>query len=283
MNAYREWFRVSLEHDYHGPGRLGGWRAQPDGRSRGLLDAAGAVMRQVPEGFVVFARADRLALLPDEGAEGLLFRVDVDDPHFAAYTLPEAAHGQLLLADSRHAVAEPSGAWRLHPGERLGEEALVAREQAGEAQPAGRLASPRPPSLLLRIAPPLGFDAPDMAADALPRRYVLRFGAAASYWKYYLLDTLAQRSLSVVDLDGEVAFRRVDEDAALGGRAAAVFVSDRAIGLRERSARRFQLREQAAFGDRVLLKRLPVACAGIRRKAQIDGRAVLVSEIFVNY
>jgi hypothetical protein len=278
MSAYREWFRFDVEHAYHG-GRFSGWRALPDEPTGRLLKGAGALLRQVDGGVVVLVPERRWDLLPAQDDAVLVFEVRVDDPLFGSYTFLQPERGQALMADSRQAVREPSGAWRLHGGELLGEEALAPDmpRQPGAPRPA----------LLLRLAPPVPSEAPvasvpvALERDAAPR-YVVRLGAAASHWKYYLLDGLAERALSIVDLDGEVAFRRV-EGAGLDGRKAAVFVSDRALALRARSARRFQLREQAAFGDKVLVKRLPVACAGIRRKAEVDGHAVLVSEIFVNY
>ncbi|MDY0961156.1 MULTISPECIES: hypothetical protein [Massilia] len=267
MSAYREWFRFDVEHAYHG-GRFGGWRALPDEPTGRLLKRAGALMRQVDDGVVVLVPERDWDLLPAQDDADLVFEVRVDDPLFGTYTFLQPERGQALLADSRQAVREPSGAWRLHAGELLGEEALAPDlpRQPGAPRPA----------LLLRIAPQ------DAAESNSAPRYVVRLGAAASHWKYYLMDGLAERALSIVDLDDEVEFRRVD-GAGLDGRKAAVFVSDRALALRARSARRFQLREQAAFGDKVLVKRLPVACAGIRRKAEVDGHAVLVSEIFVNY
>jgi len=269
MSAYRAWFRFDVEHAYHG-GRFGGWRALPDEPTGRVLKRAGALMRQVDGGVMVLIPEHGWELLNAQDDAALMFEVRVDDPLFGAYTLLQPARGQALLADSRRAVSEPSGAWRLHAGELLGEEALVPDlpRQPGAPRPA----------LLLRIEPPL----PCMPPSGSAPRYVVRLGAAASHWKYYLMDGLAERALSIVDLDDEVEFRRVD-GAGVDGRRAAVFVSDRALALRARSARRFQLREQAAFGDKVLMKRLPVACAGIRRKAEVDGHAVLVSEIFVNY
>lgn len=276
MTAYREWFRVAIEHAYHGDGGFDGWHALPAAATSALMARAGVVTRRVPGGFALFAPGERLDLLPAHDAQGeplsLLFHVMVDNPHFAGYTVPQAPPGQVLLADSRGAVAEPSGAWRLHAADCLGAGALVLQEQMDVGPPA-RMPSPWRSALLLRIAPGTGAAAP---------RYVVRLAALACYWKYYLLGALATRTLAIVDMEREVAFNRLDEDA-LGDRPASVFLSDRAIALRERSARRFQLREQASFGDKVLMKRLPVACAGIRRKAQVDGHEVLVSEIFVNY
>lgn len=279
MSAYREWFRVRIEHAYHGARGFGDWRALPGAHTVRLLQATGAVMRQVDSGFAVFAPTARLAMLPVRGDDdlplALLFHVLVVDPLFATYTAPQAPHGQVLVADSRHAVREPSGDWRLHAHERLDQSTLAPATTFADPPPA-RMPSPRRAALLVRIEPGVP------AAEAPAPRYVVRFEAAASHWKYYLLDALAARSLSIVDADGEVQFSRIDGET-LDARPAAVFLSDRALALRERSARRFELREQAAFGDKVLMKRLPVACAGIRRKAEVDGHAVLVSEIFVNY
>jgi hypothetical protein len=188
----------------------------------------------------------------------------------------------LLLADSRRAAADASGALRLHPDDCLGAESLLADDDALCATALAETA-PRRPLLLVHLA--LSNDAggfPGAEGEPPARVCLVRLAAGASHWKYYLLGALAQRELKVADVDGAVGFRRA-EGERLASRAAAVFLSERPIGLRERPAERFQLLENTPFGEKILMKRMPVASPGIRRKAEIDGRAVLVSEIFINY
>lgn len=268
MSAYREWFRIALEHAYFGPGAHGGWRLVPTFETEATLRAMRARVLALPDGLAVMAP---LAALVDAEGVALTFLADAADPLVGACTLPQAPAGWILCADSRDAVREPDGAWRLHAGPVLGADALV--EAAPFARPAGT--APSRPQLVVRIAP-------DDAAGAAAPRYVVRLDVAAAHWKYYLLDGLARRALTIVDVDERVAFERAD-DVALAGRPAAVFLSDRPIALRQRPSQRFQLRERAPFGDKVLMKRLPVARAGLGQRSVVGGSAVLVSEIFVNY
>jgi hypothetical protein len=270
MNAfaapYVEWFRFTIEHAFHGARDFTDWHAVPTAETHELAARAGLLVRQSPGTLRVFAPA-AYAIAPDAG-RAFEFVIVPSDPHFAGYTLPQAPPGLALVAGSARAVREPSGAWRLHAGERLGPESLAPCPDAAER---GLLPAP----LRVRIGLDHALD------EALPHRCVVRLDAAATYWKYYLQGVLAEREVAVVDVDGQVVFQRTDE-AQAGGRRAAVFVSDRAIALRARPPERFQLRERAAFGDKVLMKRLPVASAGARTRTAVGEQAVLVSEIFVN-
>ena len=54
------------------------------------------------------------------------------------------------------------------------------------------------------------------------------------------------------------------------------------IALAQRSERRFQLRSRQRGGDKVLVKRLPVAAAQFLAREQIGGESRLVSEIHVH-
>jgi len=265
MTAWREWVRIGIEHAYYGPGSCTAVQVRPTDATRALLRRERLLARPVAGGLAVFAPADRV---PDAGESlRLLFDVAFDDAQFARYTAPTLPAGRTLVADSRAAVREPGGVWRLHAQERIGADAI---EDA--ALPPGML----PAALRVRIAP----DELGVAGDA-PLRCVVRLDAAASHWKYYLQGALATRPVAIVDVDAGVSFTRTDE-TAVGGREAAVFLSDRPIPLRARPAQRFELREQAAFGEKVLVKRLPMGSAGGCTRALVGGQAVLVSEIFLN-
>ena len=265
MTAWRAWLQVSIEHAYHGPGPCTAVRMGPTEATGTLLRRERLLARQAAGGICVFAPA---GWTPDPAAPPCLrFDVAFDDALSARYTAPPVPAGRTLVADSRAAVREPDGAWRLHAQPLIGDDAV-----AEATAPPGLL----PPTLRVRIAPAELDD-----AGAAPLRCVVRLDAAASYWKYYLQGALALRPVTIVDVDGAVAFARTD-DADVGGRRAAVFLSDRSIPLRAQPAQRFELREQAAFGDKVLMKRLPMGSAGGCTRALVGGQAVLVSEIFLN-
>jgi hypothetical protein len=287
MSAYRELFRLSIEHAYHG-GRLPrDCRIVPAGATRALMERCGLIMRQLPDALVFLMPAARLDVLRSDiadagGAFSFLLCVHAGDPLLASYTAPTAPPDSLLLADSRRAARDDDGAFRLHPDERLGAESLAADDDPLCADALAQ-APQRRPFLLVHLALSTAADGfPGAAGEPPARTFRVRLAAGASYWKYYLLGALAQRELAVADADGAVAFRRTG-DERLESRPAAVFLSERAIALRERPGERFQLLENTPFGEKILIKRMPVAPPGIRQKAEIDGRAVLVSEIFINY
>jgi hypothetical protein len=251
------------------------------------MERCGLIMRQLSDALVFLMPAARLDVLRSDiadagGAFSFLLCVHAGDPLLASCTAPSAPPGWLLLADSRGAARDDDGAWRLHPDQQLGAESLAADDDPLCAQALAQ-APQRRPFLLVHLALSTAADGfPGAAGDPPARTFKVRLAAGASYWKYYLLGALAQRELAVADADGAMAFRRTADDR-LESRPAAVFLSERAIGLRERPGERFQLLENTPFGEKILMKRMPVAPPGIRQKAEIDGRAVLVSEIFIHY
>jgi hypothetical protein len=228
-------------------------------RREGLLvrPGGGSLVLFAPAGW----RPDGIGPLP------LSFWIVFADALFARYTAPAIPPGHVLLADSRNAVREATGEWRLHGDDCAGTAALAPADGLEDARP------DRAP-LLVRLHPD------DVGVQA-PVRGVVRLAAVATYWKYYVQGPLAERPVSIVDADGGVRFDRTD-DTHVGGSRAAVFLSDRAIALGARPAQRFELHEAAAFGDKVLMKRLPAASAAGCTRAQVEGRAELVSEIFLN-
>jgi hypothetical protein len=288
MSAYRELFRLSLRHAYYGGGPLPDARVEPAEQTRVLMQRAGMIVRRLPDAVLFLLPLERLEVLRSDiheagGSFPFLLCVHAADPLLASYTAPLAQPGYCLLADSRAGAAEAAGTIRLHPDESLGAESLAADTDPLCALALAGAAPLRRPFLIVHLALTLTPDGlPGSTGEPAARAYVVRLDAGASYWKYYLLGALAERDLAVADLDQAVGFRRAGEEA-LESRRAAVFLSDRPIRLRARPGERFQLVENTPFGEKILMKRMPVAPAGMRRKAEIDGQAVQVSEIFINY
>lgn len=278
MNAYRELFRLRLEHDYHAHGIFHAWHMAPSACTQMLMRGTGMVMRRAGNEAVFLLPASRFDLLrtpagkpPAMPAPAVLLSIHANDPGFAGYTTPPVPAGSLLIADSRHAGNGAEGL--LHPSTQLDALALLPAEAPLCQLALAGVLAPRRPVLIVRI---------ELAADAAPRCFVARFGAAASYWKYYLAGPLAGRPLAIADLDAAVTFRGIGPVELERGHSAAVFQSERAIMLRERPGERFQLKEDGPFGERVLMKRMPVAGTGLRQREVIDGQVVQVSEIFIN-
>jgi hypothetical protein len=131
MSAYRELYRLSITHAYHGGGFLPDCRIVPAGATRTLMERCGLIMRQLPDALVFLMPGARLDVLRSDiadagGAFPFLLCVHAGDPLLASYTAPSTPPGMLPVADSRRGAADEAGAWRLHPDEHLGAESLAA-------------------------------------------------------------------------------------------------------------------------------------------------------------
>jgi len=115
-----------------------------------------------------------------------------------------------------------------------------------------------------------------------PKHYVLRFAAREAVWKYWLIGDWRESEPQVVDPDGAATFLQAQEATLPDGRPALTIRSADPITIFRRSPYRFQLRGRAGSGERVLVKRLPVAGTGqLMREPGAPGGA-LVSEIYLH-
>lgn len=112
--------------------------------------------------------------------------------------------------------------------------------------------------------------------------YYVSFNSRRTLWKYYLLGEMARKDAYIFDPDAGVEFEFSGEATLADGQPAMVFKSRMELPLKQRQSFRFQLKERTANGDRVIIKRLPVASAGRFGKEVISEQEIVVSEIYVN-
>jgi hypothetical protein len=288
MAAWFPLFSISVEHQFFSGGRCKDLAWTPTNATARFLHQAGLLLRRTDEGIVVLASKPGMDSLRMHVADAanrlpLAFTLVSADPHFASMTLPAAVPGHVLLVDSCPAHRDAHGRRLLHPGEYVDGGALMSTAAEPLASLLDHPWSPRQSVAVARIT--LGNEAAGLCSDTLDpalRHFWLRFDAGHSYWKYYLMGALGERPALIVDLDQAIAFRPQGSVDLPGQRRAAVFLSDRAIPLRYLPGQRFQLKEQASFGEKILIRRMPNARAGLRQREVVDGHAVLVSEIFIN-
>lgn len=287
MGTYLPLFRVDVGHAYFTDGACRPVELQPSAASAERLAHCGCLLRPLPGGLAVSYDSDSLDALQLQAAQpDEPFCVDLlarsADPLFANYTdaPPPDGSGGVMLFDSGGAVAEGPDQWRLHaqpsvaPADRVPLDAPVLAQMLTPWQ------RRMPPRFAVRIRIRPG-DLQDLPAQG--RRYVLRFQARATVWKYYLVGDWAQDELNVVDLGREAEFEPAQPDRLADGRAALAVRSRARIALQERPAQRFQLRGRNGGGtERVLIKRLPVAGARQLSVETIRGVPTPVSEIFVH-
>ena len=145
--------------------------------------------------------------------------------------------------------------------------AQAAAAQATAAQATAAQATGTPPA-----------DTRAAELPPVPNHYVLRFATRAAVWKYWLIGDWRGSEPQIIDPDGQAAFSRAQDAALPDGRPALTIRSAAPIEIFRRSPFRFQLRGRAGGGERLLVKRLPVA--GTAQLTRESG--ALVSEIYIH-
>lgn len=287
MGAFQLLFDLRVEHEYFADGATMQTDIDAGTDTRRRMTQFGMLVQPTTSGIMVLADSARLPMLREQieqtgEALRLSFHLHSQDPHFAAYTLPVPREGYVPVFDSRLAYSNDGTHQLLHPGACISEDAYVARDGI-EPDARHKPMSLRPSVAIVHMV--LGNQIGGLChADCAPaqRHFCLRFGAGHTYWKYLLFGDLRTRQASVVDLDNSVGFRRLDDVVFGPARSAAVYLSDRTIALRAIPPQCMQLREQASFGEKILIRRMPNARVGHCQRELVDGQAVLVSEIFIH-
>jgi hypothetical protein len=285
MSRYASLFSLRIEHEFFVDNRCDALSCQADAASEKVAANCELVLKTNPRGAAVYFDEDRtdamkLATADPSAMPELWFRLSAIDPKFANWTSPTIPRPDFVLFFSNEHHAESAGAGEaavsLAKTETVSDVDFVNWKKAGESESFGPVLTARdrrvPPVAFIRI----------VLRDLVPRRYFLRFEARQTYWKYYLLGDIARPSATIVDTLGETEFGLGQETTLADSRRAIAFTSRTKIPLRKHSEKRFQLRENSAGLDRVLIKDLPVASPDRLYKDTINGKEALVSDIYIN-
>jgi len=287
MGRYLPLFSLEVEHSYF-PGLVcRGLHIEPSSRSARLLQRSGCIVRATERGVVVLfdaATTDALRLRASDTLEPFVvhFLAHARDAAFANYTEGVFGSSQsVLLLDSRRAVLDDSGRWRLHAGASAGAADVRRITSARAAKALSQRERHDQPHFVVSVHVCPG-DLPQTAPQA--RRYYCRLQARSTVWKYYLFGDLAeaQDDLQVVDLGQAFEFDAAVDERLPDGQSVLAVRSRAPIALQERSPQRFQLRRRGAGADKVLIKRLPVASPSLIHRETLGGVPTWVSEIYVH-
>jgi len=290
MAAFQPLFSIEAEHAYFVDAACRGLQLVPTPASAALLANTGCLLRPLPHGVAVAfdreaADAVRLQIRDAHSPQAQGFCLDflgtLPDPRFALYTDLPGPAGMLLMLHSDAAVPE-AARWRLHA-----QTCVSAADQVPlDRPPASELFTRRerlvPPRLAVRVRVA---EADLEQAEHGGRRWLLRFQARATVWKYCVVGDWgdwARDEIQVVDLQRETGFDAAQPEPLPDGRTALALRSLTRIPLHERPAQRFQLRGRSGGTERVLVKRLPVAGSSPWSIETIRGVPTPVSEIYVH-
>jgi hypothetical protein len=210
----------------------------------------------------------------------LILKAFSSDPCFGNYT--ESAGDGLFRFETK-ALTNRDEPLCLHQGEYASESDNIDTESAVAMdllEPSERLVKPIFVAVLSLSADHL---VPRDGERFRAHRYLVRFKARETIWKYYLLGDLCREGLTMKGPSGQTDFVFMGRERLSNEEPACIFRSAAAIPLRERSDMRVQLLGGDERGsNKVLVKRLPVASCTQLGLVRIDETEVLVSEIYVN-
>jgi hypothetical protein len=285
MTAYFQFLNLSVEHGFFRDERCRHLNLVPSRNTQQLLDNADLAIRQSGNGVSLFASVAGLEVLRLHASEGteplrLVFKAYSPDPFFGNYT--ESA-GAGLFHFETSALANGDEPLHLHQADHASEADRMSMEAAAGAdllEASERLVKP---VFIVVFNLSSGHLAHREGEPFRPHRYLIRFKARETVWKYLLLGDLCREGLSMKGQNGQPDFVFLGQERLANDQPACVFRSTVAIPLRERSDMHIQLLGGDARGSsKVLVKRLPVPSCTQLGLVRIDEAEVLVSEIYVN-
>ena len=289
MGSYLPLFSISVEHLFFTKGMGPKLDFVPTHKTDMVVKNTVLLSRKTINGIYVFydlKRAETLQLYADghDYPLNFIFKTFSRDPLFQNYTDPPSyKEGAILYLDNRDVKADKTGRLRLHDenyvaekdfkklGSPLVEEVLDKKDMLARPAFIVNIGITQKESSLL-----------DKPLKTNCKNYYLSFGARQTFWKYYLLGSLERKKAYIVDLENKTIFESVGRESLSDNRSALTFRSKTPIPLQDRYDWRFQLREKCPEGEKVLIKRLPVASADQVSREIIGKKEALVSEIYIN-
>jgi hypothetical protein len=271
-----ELFSIETEHMFYAGSVHPAFRYVATAATVDFVRRSDMLVRPFGNGIAVFG-GDSLKQESGADADGestpmLVFKIFPEDPYFTQYTLPVSHDADTVpYFQSDHAQVDDDGRWRLHEQEYVDKSALQNISAAALGAHLDRRDFLMKPSAVVAVAL--------AGAAAAGGHYYLRFFARKSFWKYYFFSEADAKNFSIIDLDNEIRFECTGVMNFPGNKRALMFLSDIEIEMRQKYARRFQLREQNGMGEKVLIRRLPNASVS---RMSLDEKGVLAAEIYIN-
>lgn len=289
MGAQVPLFNIAVAHRYFSQGVCPCLDFVPTLQTRRLMQNSGVLVHRRADGIGLSYDQDREEVLRlyDEDSEQPLcfaFKVYAEDPDFRSYTEPfRAAIDTLLYFDNGGDSPAQENTIRLHGDEYVSKIDLVALDAPQLMDVLSQQERLLPPICVVKIFAREGRRSRlDAWLRPEPFTYHLSFQARRTVWKYYLLGEAAAQEAFIVDTDGHIQFEALGRIALSDARRSLAYQTTQSIPLSQHYDFRFQLKTQSQEGEKVLIKRLPLACVSRSGKEEVAGQGQVVSEIYVN-
>jgi hypothetical protein len=290
MAIFQQLCAVSVEHAYFADGRCRGLAFVPTQRTLYFINKTGLLIKHTTNGIAIFYETSRIETLRQFFSDvdepfSLAFKVFSRAPDFSYYTQPVTfkEDASLYFDNQGTTPDDESGVVRLHPDEyvtdqnfvELGSQLLVdiINKKDILIRPVFVVNIGNSPSISTVLS---------SGQNSSSCNFCIKFQARETFWKYYLLGEMKKKNAFISDRNNGFEFEYVGEELLPDNRAGIVFISKQLIPVREMSDCYFQLKEKGVGGDRILIKRLPVATPNQFSRKIIDGQEAAVSDIYIN-
>lgn len=289
MPRYQSLFNINIRHAYFTGNVCPSLQFFPTDSSIKVMSNAGLIYKSGHGGIEVQADINNVETLmlfakdSDEPFE-LQFKVYSTDAHFLNYTQAQAlTHQEILFFEQKCDGKNETKTVKAHQGDWI---------TANDAMPIASLTEKglitnkdkfNPPYLIFSVVITDNaisiFDSELFVAPT----FQANIQTNTSIWKYYVLGDETNPQLNIVDKTGEIFFESMGVENVGLNKQAMIFQSKTPLSLYERSAYNFQLINKTESFSKVLINRLPVAKVSQVNQKVIDGNAVSLSEIYINF
>ena len=285
---YQPFFEISVRHDYFIDGLCKCLDFVPTEETRKIILSSGLLLRDTVSGISVAYNESELEklqqyTLDEDEPLALEFKVYAQPPEFKGFTLPfRGERSEVLYFNAEQENLLTGDSLYLHSGKYTSEENILLADAHQFNKAFSSQDKVSPPDLFIRIemngAASAFFDD---ALNPIQRQCVIQLEPRSTIWKYFLLGPASTEGVYIYDPSNNVEFVPGERVELANKQDTITFFSKESIPFAERYSVRFQLKEKSFDGDKVRIKRLPVARLNQAGKEVNDGQCV-VSEIYVN-
>ncbi len=289
MANYVSLFTVTTEHGFYEDGVAPGLNFIPTESTARVIGNGGLLVKPVVGGITVMfdtKDTESLQLYIEDKDEplNLVFKVTTEDAGFKSRTDASLeADDSMLLFDSGGREDAVDGWIKLHDSKYVSMIDLTRLDSNQLTDVLSHREKRLPPLFVVNIrVSEKDLQNVDGDNDVAPKHYVIRFKEREVFWKYYLLGRVARENVYLSDLDSDAEFVFSGREIVGDRREAMTFRTTKKLSLKASPKYRFQLREKDNGGDKVIIKRLPMAEVTRLGRDVIDGSNEVVSEIYIN-
>lgn len=289
MGQYRPMFNISIEHGYFPSGKLPGVNFVPTEQTQKLMHNVNLISRRRPDGLTLFFDSEHLDALKLYASDEnyplrIEFQCEAEQQNFQNFTsAPALSANKTLFFDSSIADSQPVGKKYLHAEEFVSEAELIDRPApaSGHVSMADRN-KPNLGVISIRVS---GAELEQLATvgNEQYNDYAIRFKARETYWKYYLVGEANREGVYIRDVNDDIEFEYLGEEQVADGRMAKIFMTTKAIPMRDRAKPKLQLVVTKNNRAKVLVSRLAVPTAKRINKVIHQDNELFVSEIYINF